>query len=99
MVKGLLSLINPNLLTEFAEIVNGKIDRVVLNGVHTITDFEVKEVDGNTLAINYIVKESDVSNITKIELKGPDDFVSSHDVEIPIKADQVLIQEIEILEG
>lgn len=92
-------MINLELLKEFANTANQKIDRVILNGTHIITDFAVKQVTGTVLAINYLVKASDVPIITKIELAGHDGVVSSHNVSIPIQVDQVLIQEIEVLEG
>lgn len=92
-------MINTEFLEDIAKYVDSRIAKVVINGTYEITQFEVKQVTDSTLAMRYIVPASDVSVITMIELKDEDgNVISSNSVNIPITADQVMIQAIEVKE-
>lgn len=93
-------MIDKQFLHSIAEHVNAKVAKVVLNGTFQIDQFEVKKVTENVLALNYIVRAKDLSVITKIELKDPNNStISTNIVNIPVTTDQRMIQEIEIKEG
>lgn len=88
------------LLHDVADYVNGRVAKVVINNSYTITDFEVKTVNENVLILNYIVLVSEVSLITLVELKdAADNVLSSNAVNVPITADHLMLQTIEIKEG
>lgn len=92
-------MISTQFLEDIAKYVDSRIAKVVINGTYEITQFEVKQVTDSTLAIRYIVPASEVSVITMIELKDEDgNVISSNSVNIPITADQVMIQAIEVKE-
>ncbi len=93
-------MIASNLLHDIADYVNGRVAKVVINNSYTITDFEVKTVNENVLILNYIVPVSEVSLITLVELKdAADNVLSSNAVNVPITADHLMLQTIEIKEG
>ncbi|MED4953420.1 ketopantoate hydroxymethyltransferase [Paenibacillus sp. FSL R5-0527] len=93
-------MIASNLLHDIADYVNGRVAKVVINNSYTITDFEVKTVNENVLILNYIVPVSEVSLITLVELKdAADNVMSSNAVNVPITADHLMLQTIEIKEG
>ncbi|GJM70252.1 hypothetical protein HMSSN036_24680 [Paenibacillus macerans] len=93
-------MIVSNLLHDIADYVNGRVAKVVINNSYTITDFEVKTVNENVLILNYIVPVSEVSLITLVELKdAADNVLSSNAVNVPITADHLMLQTIEIKEG
>lgn len=92
-------MISTQFLEDIAKYVDSRIAKVVINGTYEITQFEVKQVTDSTLAMRYIVPASEVSVITMIELKDEDgNVISSNSVNIPITADQVMIQAIEVKE-
>lgn len=92
-------MISTQFLEDIAKYVDSRIAKVVINGTYEITQFEVKQVTDSTLAMRYIVPASEVSVITMIELKDEDgNVISSNSVNIPITADQVMIQAIEVIE-
>lgn len=92
-------MISTQFLEDIAKYVDSRIAKVVINGTYEITKFEVKQVTDSTLAMRYIVPASEVSVITMIELKDEDgNVISSNSVNIPITADQVMIQAIEVKE-
>jgi len=92
-------MISTQFLEDIAKYVDSRIAKVVINGTYEITQFEVKQVTDSTLAMRYIVPASEVSVITIIELKDEDgNVISSNSVNIPITADQVMIQAIEVKE-
>lgn len=62
-------MIASNLLHDVAEYVNGRVAKVVINGTYVITNFEVKAVTNNVLALNYVVPVKEVSLITLVEPK------------------------------
>lgn len=92
-------MIAAQFLNDVANYTNSHVAKVVINGVYEINDFQVKQVTGNVLALNYFVPAADVSMITLIELKDAvDNIISSNNVNIPITADHLMLQTIEIME-
>jgi hypothetical protein len=92
-------MITSTFLHDVAVYVDDHIDKVVLNGSYEITDFEVKQVTGSTLALNYMVRVADVSLITLIELKDSSNNVkTTNAVNVPIASDTLMLQTIEIKE-
>lgn len=93
-------MIAEGILHDVAEYVNGRVAKVVLNGTYAITDFEVKSVTDKVLVLNYIIPVSEIALVTLIELKDAADTVlSSNAVNIPIAADHLMLQTIEVKEG
>ncbi|TYA12194.1 ketopantoate hydroxymethyltransferase [Paenibacillus faecis] len=93
-------MIAEGILHDVAEYVNGRVAKVVLNGTYTITDFEVKSVTDKVLVLNYIIPVAEIPLVTLIELKDAADTVlSSNAVNIPIAADHLMLQTIEVKEG
>ncbi|MCA1293115.1 ketopantoate hydroxymethyltransferase [Paenibacillus sp. alder61] len=93
-------MIAEGILHDVAEYVNGRVAKVVLNGTYTITDFEVKSVTDKILVLNYIIPVAEIPLVTLIELKDAADTVlSSNAVNIPIAADHLMLQTIEVKEG
>jgi len=93
-------MITEGLLHGVAEYVNSSVSKVVINGTYTITDFEVKAVTDNVLALNYIVPVAEVSLITLVELKdAANNVLISDPVNVPITADHLMLQTIEIKEA
>jgi hypothetical protein len=93
-------MIAPILLHDVAEYVNSRVAKVVINGTYVITNFEVKAVTDNVLALNYVVPVSQVSLITLVEVKDSDDNVlTSNPVNVPITADHLMLQTIEVKEA
>ncbi|WP_028559009.1 hypothetical protein [Paenibacillus pinihumi] len=92
-------MISPGLLRDVAIYVDGRISKVVLNGTYEIKDFRVKQVTDSTVALNYFVPVSDVSLITLIELKdAAGNVLTSNEVHVPLIADQIMIQTIDVNE-
>ncbi len=93
-------MIATSLLNELAVYVDSRVEKVILNGTYTITNFEVKSVTDNVLVLNYIVPVAEVSLITLVELKDADDNVlSSNAVNVPITADHMMLQMITVKEA
>ncbi|WP_407873628.1 ketopantoate hydroxymethyltransferase [Paenibacillus melissococcoides] len=79
---------------------NGRVAKVVINGSYEITKFEVKKATDNVLVLNYIVPVADVSWITLVELKdAAGNVLSSNAVNVPITADHVMVQTLEVKEA
>ncbi|GIQ62132.1 hypothetical protein PACILC2_07000 [Paenibacillus cisolokensis] len=92
-------MIAEHLLHDLAEYVGGRVAKVVLNGNYEIAEFEVKQVTDNVLALNYLVPVSDVPLITLIELKdSANKVLSSHEVNVPIASDTMMLQTVEVKE-
>ncbi|SFF23278.1 hypothetical protein SAMN04487969_11984 [Paenibacillus algorifonticola] len=92
-------MIEPTLLHDVATYIDGRAAKVVINGTYAITDFEVKQVTGSTLALNYLVPASAVSLITSIEVRDAADVVlTSNAVNVPILADHLMLQTITVKE-
>lgn len=93
-------MMDASFLHDVAEYVDSRVAKVVLNGTYVITDFEVKQVTDNVLALKYLVPASEVSLVTAIELKdAADNVISANDVNIPITTDHMMIQSITVMEG
>ena len=93
-------MIDAAFLQDVAEYVDSRVAKVVLNGTYAITDFEVKQVTDNVLALKYLIPVADVSLVTSIELKdAADNVISTNNVNIPITADHLMIQSITVKEG
>lgn len=93
-------MITNSLLNGVANYVNGKVSKVVINGAYEITNFKIKEVTDNVLALNYIVPVADVSLITSIELRdASSNVLTSNQVNIPIVADHLMLQTITVKEA
>lgn len=93
-------MITADLLHGVAEYVDSRVAKVVINGTYVITDFEVKAVTDNVLALNYIVPVADVSLITQVEIKDSEDnILSSNAVNVPITADHMMLQTITVREA
>jgi hypothetical protein len=92
-------MIAAQFLNDVAAYVDSRVAKVVLNGSHEITDFEVKAVTDNTLALNYIIPAAEVPHVTKIELKSEDDdLITTNDVNLPISSDTLMLQTISVEE-
>ncbi|WP_328802037.1 ketopantoate hydroxymethyltransferase [Paenibacillus sp. LX16] len=92
-------MISATLLTDLAEVVNGKIAKVVLNDAVELTDFSVKRVDGSTVAMQYIIPASSVSLVTNIKLKSSaDETLTDNNVHVPITSDTLLLHTLPIKE-
>ncbi|NGP58142.1 ketopantoate hydroxymethyltransferase [Paenibacillus thiaminolyticus] len=93
-------MISSALLRDVAKYIDGRVAKVVINGTFEITDFEVKNVTENVLVLNYIVPVEKVSWITLVELKDASgNVLSSNAVNVPITADHLMVQTIEIKEA
>ncbi len=93
-------MITAGLLHDITSYVEGCVAKVVINGTYEIVDFEVKAVTDNMMALNYIVPFADISLITLIELLDTNDIIlSSNPVNVPITADHMMLQTIEIKEA
>lgn len=93
-------MITSKLLNSLAAFVDSRVAKVVLNGTYAITDFEVKAVTDNVLALNYIVPAADVSLITLIELKdAANNVLTSNAVNVPITVDHMMLQTITVKEA
>ncbi|MEK3886516.1 ketopantoate hydroxymethyltransferase [Bacillus sp. FSL K6-3431] len=93
-------MIATDFLIDIAGQVNHSIEKVMLNGVYEIPDFTIKEVNGSSALLNYIVPFGALTTITKIELMGAQNIViSTNDVNVPITTDTVIVQSILVREG
>ncbi|MEK3788739.1 ketopantoate hydroxymethyltransferase [Paenibacillus sp. FSL K6-1230] len=92
-------MISSTLLADLAEVVNGKIAKVVLNDAVELPDFAIKRVDGSTVAMQYIIPVSSVSLVTNIKLKtSTDEMLTDNNVHVPIASDTLLLHTLSIKE-
>lgn len=92
-------MITTDFLNDVAMYTIERIAKVVINGEVEISDFSVKQIAGSNCVINYFVPADLVSEINIIELQDAGSAViASNSVNIPIAADQLMIQTIEIRE-
>lgn len=92
-------MIASTLLTELAEVVNGRIAKVVLNDVVELTAFKVKRVDDSTVVLQYIIPAESVSLVTNIKLMtDTGEILTSNSVHVPIASDTLLLHTIPIKE-
>ena len=93
-------MIQSTFLHEVASFVFDRVEKVILNdGEFEITDFTVKQVIGSKMTINYIIPNGSVATVMKIDLANAADMiVSSNEVNVPISADTLMIQAIDVKE-
>ncbi|MBD2846182.1 ketopantoate hydroxymethyltransferase [Paenibacillus sp. IB182496] len=92
-------MIATNFLHDIADYVDHRVAKVVINGSYEITQFEVKSVTDQTLALNYVVPLAEVSQITLIELKDAENQVlTANSVDVPITADHLMVHTLSIKE-
>ncbi|RXZ77238.1 ketopantoate hydroxymethyltransferase [Paenibacillaceae bacterium] len=93
-------MIAANLLHDVAVYVDNRVAKVVINGNYEIADFQLKQVTASTLALNYVVPIADISLITLVELRNAaNDVLTSNVVNVPITADHLMLQTIEVKEA
>ncbi|WP_244996676.1 ketopantoate hydroxymethyltransferase [Paenibacillus woosongensis] len=86
-------------LNDVARFVDANISKVVLNDTVEITSFNVKEVTGSTVGMQYIVPAADVSLVTKIELKDANNNIkTTNNVYVPITTDTLLLHTVQVKE-
>lgn len=87
-------------LSDIATYTKGRITKVVLNGSYAISTFEHVDLTDNVLSIQYLIPRGAVETVSLIELQDKDGLViSSNEVHVPIKADTMLMQTIQVKEG
>lgn len=92
-------MIDSQFLQDIAGYVNGRIAKVVLNGMVEITDFIVKEAPDRMVILQYIIPVAAVPHVELIELRdGIGTLISSNAVEIPITSDTLMLQTVEVKE-
>lgn len=92
-------MISNEFINEVAMFTDGKIKKVVINGIYEIITFSLKQVTTNVLSMQYLVPFGAVAAINKIELKDElNQVISSNDVYVPITSDTVISQSIRISE-
>ncbi|MGG3278852.1 ketopantoate hydroxymethyltransferase [Paenibacillus solani] len=92
-------MISSQFLNGVAEYINAKVSKVVINEDFEITQFDVKQVSGSMLALNYIVPASSISLVTQIDLTDESGkLISSNPVYLPVSSDTLILQTIEVKE-
>ncbi|SMG38204.1 ketopantoate hydroxymethyltransferase [Paenibacillus aquistagni] len=87
-------------LSDIAAYTKGRITKVVLNGSYVISTFEHVDLADNLLSIQYLIPKGAVETVSLIELQDKDGHVvSSNEVHVPIKADTMLLQTIQVKEA
>jgi len=93
-------MIQPIFLNNVANFIHGRVAKVVINGTYEVSNFTVKHVTDNVLALNYLVPVQEVSLISLIELKDiNDNLISANSVNVPITADHLMLQSITVKGG
>lgn len=92
-------MITQQFLNDVAGYVDSRVAKVVLNGSYEITQFEIKQVTDNTLAIKYIIPAAEVSLVTLIELQdAAGNVITTNNVNVPITSDTLMLQTISVEE-
>jgi hypothetical protein len=92
-------MIAQQFLHDVAEYVDSRVAKVMLNGSYEITQFEVKQVTDNILALNYIIPAAEVSLVTLIELQdAAGNVITTNNVNVPISSDTLMLQTITVRE-
>jgi len=87
-------------LDRVTEFIDHQVAKVVLNEVHEITTFELKQAADQTFSMKYFVPNGLFERITKIELKdAANRVISTNQVDVPITSDTVMLQSIKVREG
>lgn len=90
-------MITTKYLQEIAAYTDRRIAKVTLNGSYDITTFTVKKVSTSTIELEYMIKAADINAVSLLQLKASNgDIISSNEVYIPVIADTVIKQFIEV---
>lgn len=90
-------MIDLNFLHDIVTYVDARVKKVVLNESYEISQFTEKNINDNTVVLNYIIPVEEVSHVSLIELKDADDrLITSNPVDIPITVDQLMLQTIRV---
>lgn len=93
-------MITASFLHDVAAYTDEQINKVVLNDSYEITNFSVRQVDNQTVILQYTVPFDSVSVIERIELRTADDqIISTNDVYVPITAEAIISQTIHVKEA
>ncbi len=92
-------MITDRFLGSVAGFVNTSIAKVVLNQTYEITTFDVKEVQGNVVMIEYMVPAASVDLVTLIQLKDEAGaLITENTVYVPVPSDTIIRQPITVKE-
>ncbi|MFD1885905.1 ketopantoate hydroxymethyltransferase [Paenibacillus wenxiniae] len=90
-------MIQTKYLQEIASYTNNLIAKVTLNGQYDITTFTVKRVSDQRIELEYLIPAADITSINLLELRSAtNEVLGSSDVFIPIAADTVIKQYVEV---
>ncbi|WP_458119782.1 ketopantoate hydroxymethyltransferase [Paenibacillus sp. Z6-24] len=90
-------MIQNSYLQEIASYTNQRIAKVTLNGEYEITQFRIKQVTDDLVELEYLIPAVDLSSVTRLELRSvSDEIISSSEVFIPVAADTVVKQYVEV---
>lgn len=95
-----ITSIQDSLLAGTANYVKDTIAKVLLNGTVAISNFVTKQVNNNTVELEYKVTSNDVNTITLLQLcKADDTVLTSVSVYVPIVGETLVNHKIKISEG
>lgn len=95
-----ITSIQDSLLAGTANYVKDTIAKVLLNGTVVISNFVTKQVNNNTVELEYKVTSNDVNTITLLQLcKADDTILTSVSVYVPIVGETLVNHKIKISEG
>lgn len=90
-------MIQASYLTEIAQYTNSRIAKVTLNGQYNIEKFTIKQVEAQLVELEYLIPSADISSVTLLELRSSkNEIISSSEVFIPVAADTVVKQYVEV---
>ncbi len=90
-------MIQTGYLQEIAGYTNKRIAKVTLNGQYDITTFTVKRVTDQRVELEYLIPAVDITSVTLLELRSAtNEVLGSSEVFIPVAADTVIKQYIEV---
>ncbi|WP_046225567.1 hypothetical protein [Paenibacillus dauci] len=90
-------MIQNSYLQEIADYTNQRIAKVTLNGNYDINQFRIKQVTTEIVELEYLIPAADLSSVTQLELRSAsNEVISSSEVFIPVVADTVVKQYVEV---
>ncbi|WP_017812833.1 hypothetical protein [Paenibacillus shenyangensis] len=90
-------MIQNSYLQEIADYTNQRIAKVTLNGDYDINQFRIKQVTDEIVELEYLIPAADLSSVTQLELRSAsNEVISSSEVFIPVVADTVVKQYVEV---
>jgi hypothetical protein len=90
-------MIQTKYLQEIAGYTNNRIAKVTLNGQYDITTFTVKRVTDQRIELEYLIPAADIASVTLLELRSAtNEVLGSSEVFIPVAADTVIKQYVEV---